>query len=58
VDEQSVALLVADGHDLDHGIVLIDIIKNAEIAEAQFPFRQLIGAEALSVAPLLGRLVR
>jgi hypothetical protein len=46
-------LLVADGLDLNRGLVLINIIRDAEVADAEFPFRQLVRAKLLAIARLV-----
>src|SRR5215831_14545323 len=55
--KQLAALLITDGLNLDRSLVLIYVVKDAEIADAEFPFRQLVGAEPLPVACLLARLI-
>ena len=51
--KQLAALLVTDGLDLDRSIVLIDIVEDAESADAEFPFRQLVGTAQISIAIFL-----
>ena len=56
--EKLVTLFVTDCFDFHHGVRFIHIIEDAKITNSQFPFRQLIGAQLLSVARKLGGLTR
>lgn len=57
MNEQATTYFVTDCHYLNQPVLLINVEKHSKPVHTQFPLRELVWAQAFSVASLYGRFV-
>jgi hypothetical protein len=57
-DEQTTSFFVADSFNLNKIFIFINVVKNTKSRYPQLEFRDAVGAQSLSIAGFVRRLVR